>query len=156
MFARFRRPIMILAALALSMSLAAPVVAQSAGSFEMIQIQPKATLVAHNSMVTVQFTYQCTFPAGGFSVDEAAYSGFGGSVTQVQGKRVVISNVGAGPAMLTCDGTPQASTDFSIQTWKGHWKAGEATFDFFVQFTAVSGEVFRLDVTDYPITITAG
>jgi hypothetical protein len=155
MFARFRRPIMILAALALSMSLAAPVVAQSAGSFE-IQIQPKATLVAHNSMVTVHFTYQCTFPAGGFSGEEGAYSGFGGSVTQVQGKRVVIGNVGAGPAMLTCDGTPQATQDFTIQPGKGHWKAGKATFDFFVQFTAVSGEVFRLDVTDYPITITAG
>ena len=149
MFARFRRLITILAALALSMSLAAPVVAQSAGSF-VIQIQPKATLLHDNTMVEVHTTYTCTFPEGGLSSAEEDYSGFSWSVTQ----GAVSGTQGAGAQHLTCDGTSR-SPGFSIPSGSGLWTAGQATFTFFVQFTeAVSHDVFRLEVPNYSITLT--
>lgn len=146
-------------ALVLSLALAGPVLAQSPGSFEIVQVQPKATLVAHNSLVKLDITYRCTFPDGGLTPpnSEAGYSGFGGSVTQSQGNgRIVFGNGGAWAGLLSCDGTPHALTDFSLGTDNGHWVPGPATFTFFAQFTdAVSGEFIRFDA-DYSITITAG
>lgn len=141
-------------ALILSMSLAAPVSASGAG-FD-IQVQPTASVAAGNTTVQITATVRCTWPTGGLSSDEADYSGFGGSVTQTQGKTDVLGNVGAWAGLLPCDGTWQPMTGFSIPTGNGHWKAGAASLHVFAQFTdAVSHDVFRFD-GDYSITIKVG
>jgi hypothetical protein len=153
MLARFRRPITILAALALSMSLAAPVVAQGA-SFE-IQIQRKATLAAHDTRVDVHATYRCTFPDGGLhEPEEFVNSNFSMSATQFQSRQRVVSGAsGASAQMLTCDGEWQAGI-FGVEG--GPWKPGKATFHFYVNFTdAVSHEVFHMEVPDTTINIAA-
>jgi len=156
MVARLRRPITILAALALSMSFAAPVAAQSGASFEMIQIQPTATLAGNNTILPVVGTYRCTFPAGGLSDAEADSSNFAMTATQAQGKQGVVTGAsGASAEMLTCDGTTQVGT-FGVETDRT-WKPGQATFSMYVQFTeAVTHDVFRVDVPDTSITVKAG
>ena len=155
MLIRLRRPITILAALALSIGLVVPVGAQSGAGFEMIQIQPTATLAGNNTIVLVYATYRCTFPAGGLSDAEDDYSGFGMSATQAQGKTGVVTGAsGASAAMLTCDGTTQFGT-FGVETGR-QWKPGHVTFSMFVQFTeAVTHDVFRVDVPDTIVTIAA-